>query len=59
MPGSDTQLSELARHQLDCPVMFGSISEAHRGERSEAPRPADHDVAQSNDVDRVAILSEN
>ncbi|MEZ5611537.1 MAG: hypothetical protein R3E45_13960 [Rhodocyclaceae bacterium] len=59
MPGSDTQLSELARHQLDCPVLFGSISEAHRGERGEATRPADQAPARLNDLDQVAVLSEN
>ncbi|QID17929.1 hypothetical protein G3580_09925 [Nitrogeniibacter mangrovi] len=59
MQASDRQLNELARHQLDCPVMFGSISQARDGERAEAPRPAGDDPARSSDMGRVAILSEN
>jgi hypothetical protein len=59
MQASDRLLNELAWHQLDCPVMFGSISKAEDGEPGEAPRPASDDPTQSSDVDRVAILSEN
>lgn len=59
MQTSDSLLKELARHQLDCPVMFGSISELEGGEPGEALRPASDDPARSSDVDRVAILSEN
>lgn len=59
MQTSDGALSELARYQLDCPVMFGSISKAEGGERGEATRPAGNEPTPSSDVDRVAILSEN
>ncbi|TVO66816.1 hypothetical protein [Denitromonas ohlonensis] len=58
-----THITELAAQQLDCPVLFGSISDTG----GRAPRPAGERADRANrdaypplsELAMVAILSEN